>query len=513
MFNCQRSCTLAPVANSTECELYSIRSAVLTPAPKHQGSTVRRHSHTHDMSWDGPKPTLRCLATSLRGVLLLSLISGTGSSNAPVVINRQGSPAPGEVPTPPSLSQWLESVLGGQSARLRPVRDWRTPVRVTVGFTVQNVLDMKEKQERLLLYILYRQVWQDERLCWDPVLQQGVRRVTVPAESIWVPDVVIYEMAGQEEPCRSTQVSVSHLGWVEQLQPRLLETSCPLDLFHFPLDYHTCNLTFLPQTHTLDEVEVHWSERSSSREGGGSFSMGEWEVVSLTAFSSPQLLPHLHTSAVRVQVTVRRRPLLYLVTLLLPSSLLLLLDLLGFLIPIHYKQRLSMKASVFTGHFIFITTVFTLFPPFTRDLPLIEVYLFGSLGLLACSTVETALVFQVASGRNEWVRKHIFSCLSGLWGRSQSQWEEPWITGCVLDESLVRTGAVDGCAAGGGQEGPLGSLLRDLAQVRRDLRERLKEQDRLSACRELASAIDHAYLYLHCLVLLTGGIVLRMQWR
>ncbi|KAG5854139.1 hypothetical protein ANANG_G00034390 [Anguilla anguilla] len=240
---------------------------------------------------------------------------------------------------------------------------------------------------------------------------------------------------------------------------------------------------------------------------GGAILQGEWEVLSITASSTLQPLPHLlHTSAVRVQVTVRRRPLLYLVTLLLPSSLLLLLDALGFFIPVHLKQRISMKGSIFTGHFIFIISIFTLFPPFTRDMPLIEVYLFGSLGLLACSTMETALVFQVASGRSAWVRRLAFPCLSGLWGRCW--WEEPQMT----DQSQNVTGVGDGCPELEQQGGMLGALWRDLAQVRGDLRRQREEQEWLSACRELGSALDRAYLYLHCLVLLAGGVILHMQW-
>ncbi|KAJ8362953.1 hypothetical protein SKAU_G00117840 [Synaphobranchus kaupii] len=458
------------------------------------------HSHILGMSRVGPNVRPGCLAITLLGVLFLPFLSGAGSINAPAVIGRLGSPAP------PSLSQWLRSVLEESWARLRPVRYGRSPVRVTVGFNVQNVLGMNEKQERLLLYVLYRQVWQDERFSWDPILHQGVQRVTVPAESIWVPDVVIYEMwvhclfpysclrvGREEESRRSTQVSITHLGWVEQLQPRLLESRCPLNLFHFPLDHHTCNLTFVLQAHPY-EVEVHWGSglERGSREWEGSFSRGEWEMLSLTVSPTLNPLPHLHTSAVRVQVTVRRRPLLYLVTLLLPSSLLLVLDILGFLVPVHLKQRISMKASIFTGHFIFIISIFTLFPPFTRDMPLIGSQWEESVGQ------DTRLPLPIRALGPELV--------GGSWDDSLL---------CVspsADQFGDTTGGGDGCPAEELQGGSLGALRRDLARVKRDLRSQREERERLSACRELGSALDRAYLYLHCLVLLTGGVVLHMQW-
>ncbi|MBN3324497.1 5HT3A protein, partial [Atractosteus spatula] len=310
------------------------------------------------------------------------------------------SPAPQpHPPAPPSLALWLDTVLSGRAAQLRPVLDWRTATLVTIDFTVLAVLDVvrllqsscclstDEKHEKLLLYILYRQVWHNEYLSWDPALYHGVRQVSVPVKELWIPDISVHEIAGENSLPRSHLVSVSHLGQVEQIQPHLLVSGCPLDLHHFPLDRHTCNLTFGSLAHTyLNELfntsHLFWLSTvtlipfsfSLIPRSSLSFSQGEWELVSLTVpgpTSSILSKSHSNTSTVRVQVTVRRRPLLYLVTLLLPSSFLLLLDGLAFLIPPYYKQRLSVKTTIFTGHFIFIFMVFSLFPPFRGQLPLI----------------------------------------------------------------------------------------------------------------------------------------------
>ncbi|XP_031417926.2 5-hydroxytryptamine receptor 3A-like [Clupea harengus] len=206
---------------------------------------------------------------------------------------------------------------------------------------------------------------------WDPAQFGGVQQVTVPSGRLWKPDVILYEIAGLEDYDRSTQVSITHEGWVEQWQPRLLESSCPLNLFHFPLDTHTCNLTFMSQAHTVGEVDLYWGPGIRSGQGDVSFSRGEWELTSLSVPTNPQQQSLCNRPSVRVQVTVRRRPLLYVVMLLLPTSVLMLLDLLSLLIPAYLKQRLSVTVTIFTGHFIFLITIFTLFPPFTIKLPLI----------------------------------------------------------------------------------------------------------------------------------------------
>ncbi|KAI4900955.1 hypothetical protein NFI96_025295 [Prochilodus magdalenae] len=394
-----------------------------------------------------------------------------------------------------SLIQWLDGVIGAESAKLRPVSDWRRAVPVRVDLSILSVLGVDEKNERLLLYVLYTQGWKDERLQWDPSQYGGVQRVTIPAHRIWLPDIILYEMANIDEESQYSRVSVTNDGWAELQKPRLLESSCPLNLYHFPLDQHTCNLTFLSQSHTVTEVEVYWGRK----EKDSVFSRGEWEILSLSVPPHLQPVPHFNTSTIRVQVTVRRSPLLYMVTLLLPSALMLVLDLLAFLIPVYLKQRLSVMAAVYTGHFIFIITVFTLFPPFTLQLPLIEIYLFGSLALLALGAVETAVLFQLANDRNSWVVKHIFPVLWQLMGRRQ--WQE---------HEVHRGSGVCMCMK---QEECVCAVQLELSHIRHFLRNLREERSTLSMCRELSSALDRTYLCLHCLVLATGGAVLYCQWR
>ncbi|KAL2086304.1 hypothetical protein ACEWY4_017363 [Coilia grayii] len=432
-------------------------------------------------------------------------------------------------PASPTLTQWLSSILDSEAAQLRPVRDWQRSVSVRVDLNIRSVLDVDEKSERLLLYVLYTQAWLNEFLRWDPGQFGGVQQVTLPADKLWRPDLILYEIAGLEDYDRSTQLSVTHNGWVEQYQPRLLETSCPLNLFHFPLDTHTCNLTFMSQTHTVGEMELYWGPGMSDGWEDTSFSRGEWELIAISAITShPQQRTHGHPTlraqweliaisaitshpqqrthdhpTLRAQVTVRRRPLLYVVMLLLPTALLMLLDLLSFLIPAYLKQRLSVTATIFTGHFLFLIAVFTLFPPFTTKLPLIEVYLFGSLGLLGCSAMETAVVFQIANGRSEWFMKNIFPSLSLLSGRSQS---ETLLTDS--DRQQTAGGAVEPNEA----LGLARSLLSDLARIGQDLRSMRQEQSRLGTCREVGCSVDRGYLYLHCLVLMVGGAALLAQW-
>ncbi|KAG2466080.1 5HT3A protein, partial [Polypterus senegalus] len=159
-------------------------------------------------------------------------------------------------------------------------------------------------------------------------------------------------------------VYVSHDGQVELLRMQLLSSMCPLNFYNFPLDAQTCNLTF--------GVLAHNSTFHSS----GPFHLNFLTVSTFTVLSrnTHWCLSHDRDSFCMFsgfQVTVRRRALFYIVNLIVPSALLMLLDVMGFLLPPSNKQRLTYKATTFIGYFIFILMVFTLFPPFMGPLPLI----------------------------------------------------------------------------------------------------------------------------------------------
>ncbi|KAK6493395.1 5-hydroxytryptamine receptor 3A-like [Huso huso] len=475
----------------------------------HLPSWGRSSAHPHGVTMRRFLPEM----SSALLLLLLSLLAGKYVSASPGRLLSQLRPL--------SLSQRLDSLLTGHSREYRPVRDWRTVTVVSIDFSVQAVLDVEEKHEKLILYLLYRQRWQDEYLRWDPDHYQGVKRLSLPLEELWIPDITVYETVAEDNAPSVRVVYVSHCGLVEYRRPMQITSSCPLDLFHFPLDTQTCNLTFgTLAAHTKRDVKVRLTDQFEEFWRNWDFSAlkGEWELLSISVADSQQPLYNHHSSAVRVQVTVRRRPLFYMVNLILPSALLLLLDVLGYLIPPYYKQRLSYKSTTFTGYFIFILMVFSLFPPFRGSLPLIEVYLIGSLGLLLCSVMETVMMFQLSNGRSEWARKYLFPFLSKVLGRIER--DETRNKGKYLPEEGSVANSLDGSEAesaawtgkGGEELRALGEMKREVERMRRWLHSLRQERESQCVRRELVTLLDLLYLFLHCLTLLLGTVLFCMLW-
>lgn len=41
---------------------------------------------------------------------------------------------------------------------------------------------------------LYFQQWKDALLTWDPDKFDGLQKIMVPPESVWIPDIVLYNL-------------------------------------------------------------------------------------------------------------------------------------------------------------------------------------------------------------------------------------------------------------------------------------------------------------------------------
>lgn len=72
-----------------------------------------------------------------------------------------------------------------------------------------------------------------------------------------------------------------------------------------------------------------------------------------------------------LQVVIKRRPVLYVVNLLIPSSFLMLIDILSFYLPPHSVDRASFKMTLILGYTVFLLIMNDLLPSTANGTPII----------------------------------------------------------------------------------------------------------------------------------------------
>lgn len=104
-------------------------------------------------------------------------------------------------------------------------------------------------------HVRCKQKWTDYRLVWDPADYEDVEMLYVPAENIWLPDIVLYNNAdGNYEVTLLTKATVHHTGLVNWNPPAIYKSSCEMDVEWFPFDKQSCLMKFGSWTYDGHEV-------------------------------------------------------------------------------------------------------------------------------------------------------------------------------------------------------------------------------------------------------------------
>ncbi|KAK4809517.1 hypothetical protein QYF61_015074 [Mycteria americana] len=322
----------------------------------------------------------------------LPLLAGTRRGGRP--------PEPAE----PALRRLSHYLLAHYQKGTRPVRDWRTTTNVAIDLMVYAILSVDEKNQVLTTYIWYRQHWTDEFLRWDPARFDNLTQISLPAESIWVPDILINELAGSlpasgelqmgnssavgpfptlaNRNCRVDvgksphvpYVYVGHHGEVQNLKPIQVMTACSLDIYNFPFDVQNCSLTFTSWLHHIRDINLSlWRQPELVKFDRSVFmNQGEWELLYvLSRFQEFSVKSSDSYAEMKFYVVIRRRPLFYTVSLLLPSIFLMVMDIVGFYLPPNSGERVSFKITLLLGYSVFLIIVSDTLPATAVGTPLI----------------------------------------------------------------------------------------------------------------------------------------------
>ncbi|KAK5973632.1 Neurotransmitter-gated ion-channel ligand binding domain protein, partial [Trichostrongylus colubriformis] len=89
------------------------------------------------------------------------------------------------------------------------------------------------------------QSWTDYKLRWNPDDYGGVDVLYVPSDTIWLPDIVLYNNAdGNYQVTIMTKAKLSYNGTVEWAPPAIYKSMCQIDVEFFPFDRQQCEMKF-----------------------------------------------------------------------------------------------------------------------------------------------------------------------------------------------------------------------------------------------------------------------------
>ncbi|XP_042199768.1 5-hydroxytryptamine receptor 3B [Callorhinchus milii] len=304
-----------------------------------------------------------------------------------------------------------EKLLKRYNKGVRPVKEWSTSTTIYIDFVLHAVLEVDGQNQKLRTSVWYRQVWTDEFLRWNPKNFDGISEISLPAQALWVPDIIITEFIDVGKSPHLPYVYLNASGAVNQHKPMQVVSACSLEIYAFPFDTQNCTFTFCSWLHTVNDVNLTlWRSFAEIEKDTRVFlDDGEWELLSVPSKYAQMHLEGRDYAQIQFNVVIRRRPLLYVVSLMLPSIFLMIVDVISYYLPPNSSGRITFKSSILLGYTVFRMNISNDLPATAIQTPLIGVFFTVCMALLVISLAQSILVVKLLDMEEG---TEISSCLS-----------------------------------------------------------------------------------------------------
>ncbi|ESO02874.1 hypothetical protein HELRODRAFT_81201 [Helobdella robusta] len=291
----------------------------------------------------------------------------------------------------------------GYSKVIRPVYNTSDKVIVEISLKLSQLIDLDERNQIMTTNVWVTQTWFDPALVWKPKEFGNVDMIYVPANSIWVPDIVLYNTAdGVYEMTSGTKAVVMNTGKIKWKPPASFRSSCLIDVTYFPFDEQMCGFQFGSWTYNIQEVDIQhaWQPDDSIDMGidlSEFYRSAEWDLMSAPATKrnrsyagSEEPFPEW-----TFNVTLKRKFLFYTVNLILPLMSHAFITVLVFYIPAASTEKMSLSINILLSLTVFFLMLVEIIPPTSLVVPLLGKYLLFTLMLVSSSVIITVLTYNI----------------------------------------------------------------------------------------------------------------------
>ncbi|CAI4227021.1 unnamed protein product [Auanema sp. JU1783] len=271
-------------------------------------------------------------------------------------------------------------------------------VIVTHEMELVHILNIDELKQsmRVLVYIV--EEWTDPSLSWDPASFSGVNITWLPEHSIWVPDILVFNMLDHQDLLHSVRspIKVYHTGRVWFSYPAIYSVMCTIGVAKFPFDDQTCRLRIASWGYPegklyINATRMPYLTHYSPNE--------EWALQSVNISSRHYEHEGTIVSEACYLVSVSRKPFYYLVSLVIPTYIICMLSVSGLFARFstrHERQeRFTLGVTSILSMAVLSVVVTEKVPHSSEEVPLLVTYFHFNMVIVTIATILTSSVMRV----------------------------------------------------------------------------------------------------------------------
>ncbi|XP_071946483.1 neuronal acetylcholine receptor subunit beta-4-like [Antedon mediterranea] len=279
---------------------------------------------------------------------------------------------------------------------VRPAQNFSQPIVVHVGMSVSQIIDVDERNQVMTTSLWVKQTWVDYRLTWKPEDYGNLTIIHVPVSDLWKPDLVLYNNAnGPYDVIQLTKANVFYNGTVSWQPPAVFKSACDIEVTYFPFDEQTCKMKFGSWTHDYSLIDLEAMQKQIDQ--GQYWPNAEWDIVETPI--QKHTIKYECCEEIYVDLTfvfvLHRKPLFYVVTMVVPCLLITTLTIFIFYVPPNSGEKVTLCTSILLAVIVFLLLIAELIPSTAQNVPLIVKYLLFTMAMVGFSTFITVIIINV----------------------------------------------------------------------------------------------------------------------
>uniref|UniRef100_A0A0K0FNG3 Neuronal acetylcholine receptor subunit alpha-7 (inferred by orthology to a C. elegans protein) n=1 Tax=Strongyloides venezuelensis TaxID=75913 RepID=A0A0K0FNG3_STRVS len=278
----------------------------------------------------------------------------------------------------------------------RPVANHSEAVKVYLKVSLQQLIDVDEKNQIVHINAWLNYRWKDYKLVWDPTEYGNITDIRFPTVKLWKPDALLYNSVDPNfDSTYPTNIVVQNNGECTWIPPGIFKVSCKINIRWFPFDEQRCALKF--GSWTYDGFKLDLQPDENGFDISEYLPNGEWALPLTTVIRNEKRYdccpePYLDLT---FYLHLRRRTLYYGFNLIMPCLLTTAMSLLGFTLPPDAGEKITLQITVLLSICFFLSILSEMSPATSEAVPLLGIFFSCCMVIVTLSTVFTVYVLNL----------------------------------------------------------------------------------------------------------------------